>query len=217
MQRRLRALGTALSCVCIGFAATACQAEGDDATDATDAAAIEEPAPVTDATDDPDPTDESNDESTGDESADDPSTADQPADDGAPTPSTLVLATPAPDKTSTQPGPIEPSTDTVYEVGLIDRGLTPFVDRAVDDLATRLEIEPDSIEVLTAVLVTWPDGSLGCPEPDMIYATVLTDGSVIELGVDDLVYRYHSGGDRPPFPCDRPLDPAPEPVVGGSS
>ena len=85
-------------------------------------------------------------------------------------------------------------------------------------LAVQLhEIEPDSIEVLTAVLVTWPDGSLGCPEPDMIYATVLTDGSVIELGVDDLVYRYHSGGDRPPFPCDRPLDPAPEPVVGGSS
>ena len=98
---------------------------------------------------------------------------------------------------------------TVYEVGTIDRGLAPFVTIATDDLAERVDVAPESIEVLTAVLVAWPDASLGCPEPDRVYATVVTDGSVIELGVDGLVYRYHSGGDRAPFPCDLPLDPVP--------
>ena len=38
------------------------------------------------------------------------------------------------------------------------------------------------------------------------------DGAVIELGSGGLVYRYHSGGERTPFPCDRPLDPVPVPI-----
>lgn len=205
MRRPLRTLGATLSFVSIVFAATACQADGDDAADGTP---IEEPSSVTDATDEPSRTDAS--------STNEQSTSEESTDDDAPT-TTLVPMTQPPDKSSAPGEPIEPSTEPVYEAGTIDRGLTPFVDRAVADLATRLDIEPDAIEVLTAVLVTWPDGSLGCPEPDMMYATVLTDGSVIELGAGDLVYRYHSGGDRPPFPCDLPLDPVPEPMVGSSS
>ena len=29
------------------------------------------------------------------------------------------------------------------------------------------------------------------------------------LKLDDTIYRYHSGGNSGPFPCDRPLDPPP--------
>lgn len=98
---------------------------------------------------------------------------------------------------------------TVYEPGTIDPGLAPFVDRAAADLGERLGIDPSAIETLTAVLVVWPDASLGCADPDLSYAQVATDGSVIELGVDGAVYRYHSGGTREPFLCGRPLDRPP--------
>ena len=43
--------------------------------------------------------------------------------------------------------------------------------------------------------------SLGCPEPDRQYATIVTDGAVIELAADGDVYRYHAGGSAGPFLC----------------
>ncbi len=109
------------------------------------------------------------------------------------------------------------STDTVYERGDIDEGLRPFIDQATSDLATRLSIDPTAVTVLSAVLVTWPDSSLGCPQPGMQYAQVATDGSIIELGVgaegNEVVHRYHTGGSRGPFLCDQPLER--KPAAGG--
>ena len=119
--------------------------------------------------------------------------------------------------TTTSDGPPEGSDTTVYERGDIDEGLRPFIDQATEDLAARLAIDPADIEALSAVLVTWPDSSLGCPQPGMQYAQVLTDGSIIELGVgegdDMVVYRYHTGGSSGPFLCDQPLDR--KPAAGG--
>jgi len=216
MRRRARTLGTALPCLSIVLVATACQADGDGAGGTP----IEEPSSVTETADEPSSTDDTAPgESTSDESTSGDEDAAPPVEDPDETRPTLVQVTRPPAKTTLPVAtrPLEPATETVYEVGLIDAGLEPFVQLATADLATRLDAAPDSIEVLTAVLVTWPDASLGCPEPDRVYATVLTDGSVIELGIDGLVYRYHSGADRPPFPCDLPLDPVPEPMVGRSS
>ncbi len=87
----------------------------------------------------------------------------------------------------------------------IDRGLDPMVSMAADDLSKRERIERDQIRVLNAYLVTFPDSSLGCPEADEAYLPVVTDGSVIELVVDGVVYRYHTGGDlTEPFFCEEP-------------
>jgi hypothetical protein len=122
----------------------------------------------------------------------------------------IDVITTEPDRPTTTPP--AGATGTVYEIGMIDAGLAPFVAIAVDDLAARLDVQTDSIDVLTAVLVVWPNGALGCPEPGRSYTQVMTDGSVIELGVDGVVYRYHSGGSLAPFPCDRPLDPVPAPA-----
>ena len=59
------------------------------------------------------------------------------------------------------------------------------------------------------MLVVWPDVSLGCPEPDRQYATIVTDGAVIELAVDGAIYRYHAGGSQTPFLCAAPITTAP--------
>ena len=138
---------------------------------------------------------------------------------GAPTTAASTTDVPAATDVSapTSAGEPEGSDTTVYERGGIDEGLRPFIDEATDDLATRLAIDPADVEVLSAVLVTWPDASLGCPQPGMQYAQVLTDGSIIELGVgegdDTVVYRYHTGGSRGPFLCDQPLER--KPAAGG--
>ena len=77
----------------------------------------------------------------------------------------------------------------------------PIVTPAQADLARRLGVEPDDLEVISAEEVTWPDGSLGCPEPGMSYTQALVEGSKVVLGHDDRVYVYHAGDDGEPFLC----------------
>ena len=106
--------------------------------------------------------------------------------------------------------PGEPGVSTaLYEAGDVDTGLQPFIDQAVPDLADRLGVEEGDVTVHAAVIVVWPDSSLGCPEPDMSYAQVPADGSVIELEHDGVYYRYHTGGMDGPFLCEYPLAATP--------
>jgi hypothetical protein len=77
----------------------------------------------------------------------------------------------------------------------------PLVTAAVEDLAGRLGIEPDAVTVVEALAVTWPDGSLGCPQPGMMYTQVLVDGAFVLLEAGGKQYPYH-GGD-PLFLCEQ--------------
>jgi hypothetical protein len=77
----------------------------------------------------------------------------------------------------------------------------PIVEPAVTDLAGRLGVEPSEIEVVMAERVTWPDGSLGCPEPGVSYTQALVEGSKVVLGHAERVYLYHAGTDDQPFLC----------------
>jgi hypothetical protein len=78
----------------------------------------------------------------------------------------------------------------------------PLVVAATEDLAGRLGIEPDAVTVVDARAVTWPDSSLGCPEPGMLYTQVLVDGTFVVLEAEGRRYEYH-GGD-PLFLCEQP-------------
>ncbi|MEE6273972.1 hypothetical protein [Georgenia wangjunii] len=93
------------------------------------------------------------------------------------------------------PGPTGPSSadDTVAQ--------------AVRDLAGRLGVTEDDVEVARAAAVTWRDGSLGCPAPGMAYTQALTEGMLIELSAQGRTYSYHSGPGREPFLCERPQPP----------
>ena len=102
----------------------------------------------------------------------------------------------------TTPGTPQGSTPVSNEQ--IDPGLKPYIDIAVADLAQRLSIGPDEVGVTSATLVAWPDSALGCPEPGLQYAQVVTDGSLIMLTAGDKTYRYHAGGSRKPFLCEHP-------------
>jgi hypothetical protein len=88
----------------------------------------------------------------------------------------------------------------------------PIVDIAVADLVSRLRVDPAGISVISVRSVTWPDGSLGCPRPGMVYLQTPVDGALIELSVGSTAYRYHCGGSRGPFLCEKPSRQVPPTV-----
>ena len=82
------------------------------------------------------------------------------------------------------------------------------VDAAVTDLAQRLAIAADEINLVRAEAVVWRDGSLGCPREDMMYTQVLVPGTLIVLGFEGKHYHYHAGRGGPPAYCEKPQPPA---------
>ncbi|MFQ5522465.1 MAG: hypothetical protein ACE5F5_02660 [Acidimicrobiia bacterium] len=80
--------------------------------------------------------------------------------------------------------------------------LAAVVELARADLAERLGLEESAIEVVLAELVTWSDGSLGCPQPGMMYTQALVEGSRVVLQVEGRFYDYHAGTDGEPFLCE---------------
>ncbi len=68
--------------------------------------------------------------------------------------------------------------------------------RAIADLAKRLDINADRIEVVRVESVEWPDTSLGCPQPGQAYAQVITPGQILVLSANGQEYEYHTSGDQ---------------------
>jgi hypothetical protein len=79
----------------------------------------------------------------------------------------------------------------------------PLVILAKEDLAERLGVTLDQIELLSFEEVVWPDASLGCPQPGMAYIQMLQDGALIRLSAKGQMYDYHSGGNRGVFLCEQ--------------
>jgi len=93
--------------------------------------------------------------------------------------------------------PAEPSDHAPVEAGL-----ERLVAEASRDLAARLSVAREAIDVLEARAVTWPDAALGCSRPGMRAKQVPTDGALIRLRAGGREYEYHSGGGREPFLCE---------------
>jgi hypothetical protein len=64
---------------------------------------------------------------------------------------------------------------------------------AKNDLSAKLAIPADDIKVLESGEKTWPDASLGMPEPGQVYAQVLIEGFRIVLEASGKKYEYHLG------------------------
>ncbi len=92
-----------------------------------------------------------------------------------------------------------------------------LVDLAKKDLAARLSVSGQEIEMLQAEFVTWRDSSVGCPQSGYQYMQVLTNGSRITLSANKQTFYYHSGGNRPPFLCEKPSLTEPLPYAPGQS
>ena len=96
----------------------------------------------------------------------------------------------------------ESNADEPAEESMVDTEAQSQIDMATNDLSDRLGVKPGAVELLSYEPVTWNDGSLGCPQPDMMYTQALVDGYQIQLQVDGQVYDYHGANGEDPFLCE---------------
>lgn len=99
-------------------------------------------------------------------------TSDQPQVPPTSTPEVAVIAPPTADKSAIVP--------------------RPLTEKVKAHLASRLNINANEIRVVEALAVSWPDTSLGCPQPGLSYAQVITPGYRIVLEAKGEQYPYHT-------------------------
>lgn len=73
-------------------------------------------------------------------------------------------------------------------------GLDPLLREMVADLSQRQGIPAEQISVKNIQATTWSDGSLGCPQPGMMYTMALVDGYQISLEANGKTFYYHTSG-----------------------
>jgi len=67
---------------------------------------------------------------------------------------------------------------------------------ALDDLTGRLAVDKGAVEIVAVEKRMWSDTSLGCPQPGMMYAQVITPGFLIQLKACGKAYTYHASLNR---------------------
>lgn len=128
------------------------------------------------------------------------------AESGEPAGSTLDEVTTTSEQTTTTTLPTVESTMPEIPPSNPDSAPGTVVEQAILDLVKRTSLSPDSVTVVVAESKTWPDGSLGCPQPGMSYTQALVDGSRVLLEADGRLYAYHAGPDGAPFLCESGAD-----------
>ena len=125
------------------------------------------------------------------------STATVPAPTGTPDRSQLPVTPPARDLVPTTPPPV---------VGEVPPDLLAKI---IADLEGRLGPGGPAIMVTQAEAVVWNDGSLGCPQPGVLYTQALVNGYrvVLQAGSDSYDYRAAEQGFF--FVCESPTHRVP--------
>jgi hypothetical protein len=76
-----------------------------------------------------------------------------------------------------------------------------LVTQAKEELARQLSIPVAAISLSKFKEVVWPDSSLGCPRPGLVYTQVLQPGFLIRLSARGRPYEFHAGARGAPFLC----------------
>jgi hypothetical protein len=83
----------------------------------------------------------------------------------------------------------------------VEAPLRAKIDAALNDAARHTQLDVAQLRVELAEAVTWPDGSLGCPQPGREYAQVLVQGYRIRIGTGAATLEYHASLRGEPFLC----------------
>jgi hypothetical protein len=103
----------------------------------------------------------------------------------APTASPAASFTPAPAPTPTSPVASAPTVAA-------PPGAAVALLAVRQDLARRLNLAEAQIALIRAEAVDWPDSSLGCPQPGMMYLQVVTPGYRLVLAAGGVSTEYHA-------------------------
>jgi hypothetical protein len=82
-----------------------------------------------------------------------------------------------------------------------------MLEQVIADAASGAGVDPSGVEVISAEAVTWPDGSLGCPQPGQVYTQALVPGYRVILDVDGEDMSFHASEDGNFTFCADPQEP----------
>lgn len=82
-----------------------------------------------------------------------------------------------------------------------------LLEEIVADAAGRANVDPDEVEITTAEAVTWSDGSLGCPQPGMMYTQALVPGYRVVVTAGGQTLNFHAAQSGDYRFCERPRPP----------
>lgn len=110
-----------------------------------------------------------------------------------PSPTETATATPTataepPRLATLQPAP--PAEGAIMDS--LDATGKQLVAQARQDLAGRLKVDTPAATLVSAEATRWSDSSLGCPQPGMMYAQVITPGYRFVFRVAGQPYEYHT-------------------------
>ncbi len=112
--------------------------------------------------------------------------------------------TPAGD-TSNRPSTPQPTDQpTTGNPAVLSPGANAMATMARNALASDLGIAESNVTVVSTEEVQWSDGSLGCPQPGMMYPQVITPGFRVTLEANGKRYTYHTDTRRYVIRCDNP-------------
>ena len=86
--------------------------------------------------------------------------------------------------TELAPAPVATPSLSTEETAMAE-AVTLFVAGQLDAAAVQIHVQ--SVEA-----VQWPDASLGCPQPDMVYAAVITPGYRVTVEHAGETYTVHT-------------------------
>jgi hypothetical protein len=119
---------------------------------------------------------------------------------GAVTPTPRVLPTVAP---TPRPPDVPPATrPPVLEV---PAGIVELIEDEVSRLAG---VPVDQLTLVRADQITWPDGSLGCPQPGEMYTQSLVEGYWIVVQANDETFDFRVAEDGSFHRCELPNLPS---------
>jgi hypothetical protein len=116
----------------------------------------------------------------------------------------------APTQPPTAPPAVEPSPDLPTPPIFAGDVPASIMEELFDETAALAQVALSEVRLERAEAVTWSDGSLGCPEPDMMYTQALVDGYWVVLEAAGQTYDWRmsetglprlcpEGEGQPPF------------------
>ena len=95
--------------------------------------------------------------------------------------------------TSSMMAPLSTTGETQPMKGQVPQGI---LDPILKEAATLAKVDREQLVIARAESVVWKDGSLGCPEPGMMYTQALVNGYwvVIDAAGQRYDFRVASGG-----------------------
>lgn len=111
--------------------------------------------------------------------------------EAAPEETATVEVMPVPEEPTA--APTEPATTPNVGGAELSPGEVPpaLFEAVVADALARSGGERGAIIVQKSEEVQWPDGSLGCPQPDMMYTQAIVPGYQVILEIGGQTFDYH--------------------------